>query len=187
MGCENSKSDSNDEDEIQEHEDEFNENRVDSIKSTWPILTRDRMQTGSNLFRHIFLVEPRIKALFKRDRSMTDEEVLHSIEFKHHVERFMHSMDQVVENIDKDRDNVEHMLLILGAKHATYDGFKEDYFSVYANCMIDTWESVIGEEFIKEVRESWELLVAYVISRETRQILHLIIKQDSSKEYDSSS
>jgi len=74
----------------------------------------------------------------------------------------MDSLDKVVENLDQNRDDIEHMLLILGAKHATFKDFKEDYFPVYSKCMIDTWESVIGEEFITEVRASWELLIAYI-------------------------
>jgi len=68
MGCDNSKTDSADEEEDFEHADEFSDHHVDSIKSTWPILTRDRLLTGSNLFRHIFLVEPSVKQLFQTDR-----------------------------------------------------------------------------------------------------------------------
>jgi hemoglobin-like flavoprotein len=74
----------------------------------------------------------------------------------------MQTLGHVVDTLDTNRDESEQTLLLLGAKHGMIEGFKEDYFSVYSSCMIDTWESVIGEEFIIEVKESWEALCVFI-------------------------
>lgn len=92
-----------------------------------------------------------------------DEDILQSADFSTHVVRFMKTMDHVVDTLDTDKEEAEQTMLLLGAKHGTFKGFKEDYFSVYAKCMIDTFEAELGEEFILEVRESWEALCAYMM------------------------
>ena len=74
----------------------------------------------------------------------------------------MQLVDFIVENLDVQKDQVEKVLLMLGAKHATFGGFKEEYFQVYTKCMLEVWESVIGEEFIQEVKESWLVVFSYI-------------------------
>lgn len=64
MGCDTSKAESREDLEFQENGDDFTDNQIDSIKSTWPILSRNKMKTGLELFRLIFLTEPQIKSLF---------------------------------------------------------------------------------------------------------------------------
>lgn len=64
MGCDTSKAESREDLEFQENGDDFSDNQIDSIKSTWPILSRNKMKTGLELFRLIFLTEPQIKSLF---------------------------------------------------------------------------------------------------------------------------
>lgn len=88
--------------------------------------------------------------------------MLKSSVFQEHIEQFMRTLGQVVDTLDTDREESEQTLLLLGAKHAMVAGFKDEYFTVYSNCMIDTWESVIGEEFILEVKESWEVLCTFI-------------------------
>lgn len=74
----------------------------------------------------------------------------------------MQTLEHVVDTLDTNREESEQTLLLLGAKHGMIDGFKDDYFTVYSSCMIDTWETVIGEEFITEVKESWEVLCSFI-------------------------
>ena len=82
--------------------------------------------------------------------------------FQGHVARFMQLVDIIVENLDVQKDEVEKILLMLGAKHATFEGFKEEYFQIYSKCMLEVWESVIGEEFIQEVKDSWLVVFSYI-------------------------
>ncbi|XP_052239951.1 neuroglobin-like isoform X3 [Dreissena polymorpha] len=168
MGCDNSKRDIVEEDEEHCYADEFSEHQIDSIKSTWPILSRDRQKTGVDFFRNIFNAEPVVKAMFKKDRTISDEELLSSPEFLKHVDNFMSALDNVIEKLESDTTETQHYLIVLGAKHATFQGFNEEFFTLYSKCMIDTWESVIGEEFIQEVKEGWEMFLMF-ITRYMRQ------------------
>lgn len=92
-----------------------------------------------------------------------DEDILQSTDFSSHVESFMKTVDHVVDTLDTNKEEAEQTLLLLGAKHGTFNGFNDDYFAVYGKCMIDTFEAEIGEEFILEVRESWEALCVYMM------------------------
>lgn len=74
----------------------------------------------------------------------------------------MQLVNVVVENLEVQKDEVEKILLMLGAKHATFDGFKDEYFQVYSKCMLEVWESVIGEEFIQEVKDSWMVVFSFI-------------------------
>lgn len=68
MGCDTSKTESREENDIQEGDDDFTDYQIDSIKSTWPLLSKDMTSTGCSLFRLIFLTEPKIKMLFLKKR-----------------------------------------------------------------------------------------------------------------------
>lgn len=111
---------------------------------------------------------------------MHDEEFLVSDDFTTHVDAFMNTMDHVVDTLDINREESEHTLLLLGAKHATITGFKDEHFNVYAKCMLDTFETIIGEEFIVDVKESWEVLCAFMM-RYMREGFNLYM-QDRSLE-----
>lgn len=65
MGCTTSNDEKQEDEEVQEGGDGFTENQIDSIKSTWPILNKNRKKIGTEMFRNIFLLEPKIKTLFK--------------------------------------------------------------------------------------------------------------------------
>lgn len=105
---------------------------------------------------------------FSRNRNAVEDEnsdiddVLGHPAMQEHILQFMQTLGHVVDAIDWDRQACEQTIMLLGAKHGMIEGFREDYFSVYSNCMMDTWESVIGEEFIIEVKESWEVLCQFL-------------------------
>ena len=93
---------------------------------------------------------------------MQDEELYEDIEFQAHVTKFMQLINDIVNNLDVQRDEVEKALMMLGAKHASLDGFKSDYLGVFTKCMLQLLESVIGEEFIPEIKESWTAMFSYI-------------------------
>ena len=93
---------------------------------------------------------------------MNDEEIPNNSLFQAHVIKFMQLIDDVVENIDVQRDEVEKSLLMLGAKHASIHGFKCEYFHIFTKCMLQILESVIGEEFIPEMKDSWIAMFSYI-------------------------
>lgn len=83
--------------------------------------------------------------------------------FQDHVTKFMHVFDAVVDSLDKPKADIQQLLIMLGARHATYDGFDIEFFAVYIKVLMSVWETAIGEEFIPEVRESWNIVFTYVI------------------------
>ena len=111
---------------------------------------------------------------------MSDEEILKNQTFLRHVENFMKLIGDMVEQLDTNKEDQEKILLILGAKHAMYDGFKEEYFTVYTKCVMEVWESVIAEEFITEVKDSWEALFAYVVRYMSEGYLMYLHDQSST-------
>ena len=93
---------------------------------------------------------------------MHDQELCEDIEFQAHVTKFMQLINDIVNNLDVQRDEIEKTLMMLGAKHASMDGFSSDYLGVFTKCMLQLLESVIGEEFIPEIKESWTALFTYI-------------------------
>ena len=93
---------------------------------------------------------------------MKDEELYEDIEFQAHVTKFMQLINDIVNNLDVQKDEVEKALMMLGAKHASLDGFKSDYLGVFTKCMLQLLEAVIGEEFIPEIKESWTAMFSYI-------------------------
>ena len=104
------------------------------------------------------------RSLCFRINSVTD--LHHSQTFKQHAGRFMMIIQNLVDHLECPQD-VDQQLLILGAKHATFDGYHPEYFRFYTKCMMDVWETELGEEFIHEVRDSWRLAFDYIVDRMT--------------------
>ena len=95
---------------------------------------------------------------------MEDEEILRDPTFLQHVDKYMHSINDIVEHLDtSNKEEIEKTLLLLGAKHGMLDNFKEEYFHVFTASMLSVLESVIAEEFITEVKDSWEDLLSFVV------------------------
>lgn len=92
-------------------------------------------------------------------------EDLHTLPtFREHATKFMGVLASLVDNLE-DPHEVDEALLLLGAKHATFNGYHPEYFISFGKCMLDAWEMELGEEFIAEVRESWRLLFDYIMTR----------------------
>ena len=94
---------------------------------------------------------------------MEEADLLRSDIFKDHALRFMKIVDEVVDNMDQPKTKIQQTLMMLGAKHATFEGFSVEYFNVYSKSMIYVWEYAIGEEFIQEVRDCWIDFLDYIV------------------------
>jgi len=96
-------------------------------------------------------------------REMEEAELIRSQIFKEHAVRFMKIVDDLVDSMDQPKTGIQQTLMMLGAKHATFEGFKVEYFAAYSKSLIDVWEYTIGEEFIPEVRDCWLDLFNYLV------------------------
>ena len=69
MGCDVSKSvDVIETDEPECDSLEFTDTQIDTIRSTWPILSQDMAEIGIKVFLRIFFEEPKVKTLFAKFR-----------------------------------------------------------------------------------------------------------------------
>ncbi|CAG2205455.1 neuroglobin-like [Mytilus edulis] len=165
MGCDGSKVadviDTNP--DVPPEENDFSELVTDTIRSTWPLLSDDIERTGIKVFLRIFYEEPKIRNVFKRFGEMDEIELRRSPIFKEHAYRFMRVVDDLVDSMDQPKTRIQQNLMMLGAKHATFEGFRIEYFEAYSKSLIDVWEYTIGEEFIPEVRESWTEFFDYLV------------------------
>ncbi|VDI66470.1 neuroglobin-like [Mytilus galloprovincialis] len=165
MGCDGSKVadviDTNP--DVPPEENDFSELVTDTIRSTWPLLSDDIENTGIKVFLRIFYEEPKIRNVFKRFGEMDEIELRRSPIFKEHAYRFMRVVDDLVDSMDQPKTHIQQNLMMLGAKHATFEGFRIEYFEAYSKSLIDVWEYTIGEEFIPEVRESWTEFFDYLV------------------------
>ncbi|KAL8621924.1 hypothetical protein ACOMHN_046128 [Nucella lapillus] len=142
----------------------FSDTQIDTIRSTWPLLARESVRVGVEIFVRIFREAPSIQALFEHLRHQPHQDLHESPAFREHARHFMAVIQNLVDNLECPQ-NIDHQLLILGAKHATFEGYHSEYFRFFTKCMLDEWETRLGEEFIHEVRDSWKLAFDYVVDR----------------------
>jgi hypothetical protein len=68
---------------------------------------------------------------------MEEAELIRSQIFKEHAVRFMKIVDDLVDSMDQPKTGIQQTLMMLGAKHATFEGFKVEYFAAYSKSLID--------------------------------------------------
>ncbi|XP_076445677.1 neuroglobin-like [Babylonia areolata] len=144
----------------------FSDTQIDTIRSTWPLLSGDHGRVGADIFSRIFREAPSVQDLFHHFHIHKSEDMYQSKVFAEHAARFLGVIQDLVDNLECPQ-NIDQQLLILGAKHATFDGYHPEYFRLYTKCMMEVWEVELGEEFIHEVKESWRLAFEYVVERMT--------------------
>ncbi|XP_076466215.1 uncharacterized protein LOC143297680 [Babylonia areolata] len=145
----------------------FSDTQIDTIRSTWPLLASESVKVGVEIFIRIFREAPSIQALFSHLSSVSSLDDLHqSHAFREHARHFMGVIQDLVDHLECPQA-IDHQLLILGARHATFHGYHPEYFRFFTKCMMDEWETRLGEEFIHEVRDSWKLAFDFVVERMT--------------------
>ncbi len=74
-------------------------------------------------------LSPKVTNIFVQHfRNMPLAEIERSERFQNHVRMFMSTIASVTESLERDDGAASDMLLMLGAKHATFKGFNCLYF-----------------------------------------------------------
>ncbi|KAK6169561.1 hypothetical protein SNE40_020594 [Patella caerulea] len=141
----------------------FTETQIDTIRSTWPLLSRDMLRVGTEVFIRIFTELPSIKELFTSFQIQDVNDLHQQPTFRRHAGIFMQVIQLVVDNLESSYNGLHQEIMVLGARHVTFRGFKVEYFSFYVKCLIQVWELELGEEFILEVRDCWKILFDYLV------------------------
>ncbi|XP_070572417.1 hemoglobin subunit epsilon-like [Ptychodera flava] len=144
---------------------EFTPMEVSILRGTWPVMASDMTTNGGKIFLRIFSVAPAVKDLFPF-RYVPDSMLSQTESFKMHGRRFMQSVGAVIENLDNLDGDISVLLYNLGVRHCDFDGVSQDYFNLYTDCMIYTWDITMdGDKFTPEVRETWRKLFDFIIGR----------------------
>ncbi|CAL1537375.1 unnamed protein product [Lymnaea stagnalis] len=148
--------------EAKEDGAEFSETQIDTIRSTWPLLSRDYIRVGLEVFMRIFNEIPSVRVLFD-SFGITDIDNLegHPL-FREHAQKFMRVLEILVENLERP-EAIQPHLVALGARHAAIDGYHPEYFRFYSKCLLEVWEKELGEEFISEVRDTWKEVIDFIV------------------------
>ncbi|XP_071112999.1 neuroglobin-like [Haliotis cracherodii] len=169
MGCENSKPtvvpNAHVEPDPEVVTSDFSDTQIDTIRSTWPVLSRDVIRIGAEIFVRIFIDAPGVKKLFEKFSVYNVDDLRKSPQFRDHAEKFMQVLQNIVDNLECLAPVTQHELMALGASHVLFDGFDTHYFGVYSKCMLEVWEQELGEEFIQEVRECWKAVFEYLVTQ----------------------
>ncbi|BFZ24836.1 hypothetical protein BsWGS_27875 [Bradybaena similaris] len=140
----------------------FSETQIDTIRSTWPLLSRDGVRVGVQVFVRIFREIPSIRRLFDSLGSQDIDNLEHYPMFRDHAFKFMKVLESLVQNMEEP-DVIQPNLVALGARHAAIEGYHPEYFRFYSKCLLEVWEMELGEEFISEVKECWKYVIKYIV------------------------
>ena len=126
------------------------------ITNTWPILQKDRINVGKQLFLQIFQQSPTIKDIFSFKDCWGDDLLKHPT-FASHATNFVTAFDDIVRNIHDDA-LVKQVLLQLGRSHAKRRQFSDEYFGIFKTALMVTWGMYLKSKFTAEVKHAWGVL-----------------------------
>ncbi|XP_077977153.1 neuroglobin-1-like [Glandiceps talaboti] len=142
----------------------FTERQRRIVRKTWRALANDMTGNGTKVFLWIFETNPKVKQLFPcRDKEGDD--LLKDMDFKGHASRFMQSVGAAVDNVDSLDTSLAPLLLNLGKSHINFRGFKSDYFDIFTTAMLHVWEQELQDRFTPEVKEAWNMVFDYMMSK----------------------
>ena len=161
------------------------------VRETWPALVRDLQGNGLQLFLRIFELCPEVKALFHVE-NVRHSQLARNANIKAHGKRFINAIGSAVESVDDfDKADSEFFkfLFTLGQQHQRYIGFKPEYFEIFYDALMRQWELCMGNQFTKEVSESWSHLFVFLMGKLREGYLshapsfesHLQLKSESLK------
>jgi hemoglobin-like flavoprotein len=136
------------------HTDYFTPCHKRSLRETWSLLGPDKQTYGSEIFKRIFVLEPEIKQLFPF-KDLGDEDLANNGLFCSHAIRFMHAIENIIINLDALEVIVIPMLERLGAKHAYFHGFKDEYMMVFTHAIVDVFTRVSNKPNKSPTSEAW--------------------------------
>ncbi|KAF7261481.1 hypothetical protein EG68_01441 [Paragonimus skrjabini miyazakii] len=143
-------------------EDQFNEFEHDVLLSTWPLIAADAFGNGCLVFENAFNIFPDLKN-FLPFNQFNPQLIGENEPVRRHVLAFMDVFARAIESLNGDREELYENFLLLGARHAAIPGMKIEYFKVFKQSILMTWESLMYEEFTEDVRRAWAHLIDYVI------------------------
>ena len=145
-------------------DDYFTASQKQCLRETWSLLGPDKQSYGADIFKRIFTLEPKIKNLFPF-KDLHGENLLNDSLFTSHAKRFMQAIESIIVNLDVLEVIVIPVLGRLGAKHACFVGFKEEYMAVFTQATVDVFTRMANKSNRNQAQEAWTQ-VGYVLARQ---------------------
>lgn len=146
-----------------ETEIEFTEFEQDVLLSTWPLIDANRLENGWLVFQNAFSIFPELPKFFSFNQPQLDSDECMG-RGNRHILAFMDVLAGAIGSlIGGEREHFYERMVLLGARHAAIPGMKTEYFKVFKQAILMTWESLMYEEFTDDVRRAWAHLIDYVI------------------------
>ncbi|TPP67164.1 Neuroglobin [Fasciola gigantica] len=146
-----------------ETENQFTEFELDVLLSTWPLIDANRLENGWLVFQNAFSIYPELPKFFHFDQLPRDSEE-YMERGSRHILAFMGVFVNAIDSLNGgDKERFYERMMLLGARHAAIPGMKTEYFKVFKQAILMTWESLMYEEFTDDVRRAWAHLIDYVI------------------------
>ncbi|GAA51754.1 hypothetical protein CSKR_100766 [Clonorchis sinensis] len=143
-------------------DDRFSEFEQDVLLSTWPLIASDLYTHGCMVFKNALHLFPDL-AKFIPFTKLSNEEIAADTRSKQHILAFMDVLSKAIGALDGSREDFCEKLMVLGARHAAVPGMKLEYFKVFKQAILMTWEALMYEEFTEDVRRAWAHLMDYII------------------------
>ncbi|CAH8434433.1 unnamed protein product [Dicrocoelium dendriticum] len=142
--------------------EQFTEFEQDVLLSTWPLIAADKLTHGSMVIENAHRLFPGLDkflpvSIFGRAN------VGQHPRAKQHILTFMQVLEDAIEALNGNWDECYERLILLGARHATIPGMKLEYFKVFKQAILTTWDSLMYEEFTDDVRRAWAHLLDCII------------------------
>jgi hemoglobin-like flavoprotein len=132
-----------------ESEAPLTEYQVKLIQDTWEMLAPVKEQTAALFYKKLFLVDPKIKPLFKADMTSQGEKLITAINL---VVNSLNNLEQVVPALKE-----------LGERHASY-GVQPAHYDTVGGALLWTFEQSLGDAFTAEAKEAWTVAYGLIAS-----------------------
>ncbi|KAL7057979.1 hypothetical protein AAHC03_017000 [Spirometra sp. Aus1] len=144
--------------------DYFSEFEKDVLLSTWAVLSEEADRHTTAVFNLACQMFPGLRMLFDIPCPTEEKESCESEAARRHRAAYMNMINDAIDCLEYPREDFYDDLLVAGAHYATIPGMKTEYFKVIKRATLVTWNSLLGEEFTEDVKESWQSLLDYIIT-----------------------
>lgn len=118
------------------------------VKNTWAIVVPNTDKAAKILYDKVFELDPPLRALFTGDMTKQGRKIMSMI-------------DSVVNSLDR-HNAVFPAVEELGRQHLKY-GVKDKDYNTLRTALLWTLETLLGNEFIPEIKEAWTIVYNQLI------------------------
>lgn len=141
---------------------------VQKVKDSWDIVLQIPNCTqvaGELLFRNIFRTAPGAHKMFPfgKEFDRVEDRMFKGRLFKKHAKNVVDMLDSAVQMLGPDLNELEEILVALGAKHVGY-GILPEHYPIVGQALLETLATALGEQFTDDLRDCWSGVYGFITS-----------------------